>query len=292
MIGQINGETSVFGITGNPVGHSLSPLIHNAAFQYLKINAVYVPFPIKKPNSNSAKALLDIGVRGLSVTIPHKVWAMKTAVKCDDLSELCEASNTLIAGEEGWSAWNTDGPGALTALKNHTSIRGRRILLIGYGGSATAIAHTALLEKEKPGALFVYGRSSAKAKAFSESLINKHKPYSGNIIIRSTDLSGDITPEDIDIIIHTTPLGMQGASQELPLPEEFIREFHTVFDIVYIPALTPLVRAAKKKGASIVPGYLMLLYQAGRQFELFTGEKAPVHLMEKELLRALKNRNT
>ncbi len=288
---QITGATSVYGIVGFPVSHSLSPVIHNAAFQYLKLNAVYVPFSPEKAGPSTAKSLQELGIQGLSVTIPHKSWARKNAVECDALTELCDAANTLTPVSGGWKAWNTDGPGALQALKDHTKLRGKRILLIGYGGSATAIGHALLLESERPSALVVYGRSLKKASAFAETLREKHSSVSKNAIIRATDLS-DLAPEDTDIIIHTTPLGMQGAPQELPLPSEFLRKFHIVFDIVYVPASTPLVKAARKAGASVVPGYLMLLYQAVRQFELFTGQKAPVHLMEKELLKALKKRSS
>lgn len=286
MIDYINGSTRVYGIIGSPVGHSLSPLMHNAAFQYLKINAVYVPFDVKKVTRSLGKAISSLGIGGLSVTIPHKTWAASIADNPDPLTQRCGAANTLIPEENGSiSAYNTDGPGAIRALKTvENNIRGKRILLIGYGGSATAIAHTLLLE-ENPASLIIAGRNGKKREAFRDSLKKIYENQ--HTLIRSTDYS-DFHPEEVDIIIHTTPLGMKGKPAELPLPVEFIQKYHTVYDIVYNPARTPLLTEAEKVGARTVRGYLMLLYQAVIQFELFTGQKAPESLMEKELLSALR----
>ena len=286
---DIDGESLLFGIIGHPVGHSLSPLIHNAAFRYKKINGVYIPFSIEKANSSLKKTILSIdNLRGLSVTIPHKTWAVKVADRLDPLSECCGAANTLITTPEGeLHAFNTDGPGALLALqKNIKTMRGKRFLLIGYGGSAMAIAHALLLE-ENPSLLYVSGRNKKKLAKFAESIRAAHTDRA--TAVRTADFS-DIKSEDIDIIIHTTPLGMQGKPQELPLPEDFIQKFHVVFDIVYNPARTTLLKHAAARGAKTIPGYLMLLYQATLQFEKFTGQKAPENLMESELLKALRRR--
>ncbi|MEQ9367138.1 MAG: shikimate dehydrogenase [Leptospirales bacterium] len=298
---QINGKTRIFGILGHPTGHSLSPLIHNAAFAARKINAVYVPFDVPQTSAALKRGITALYLDGLSVTIPHKAWAAKIADDWDDLTEYCGAANTLIRDPETeyLRAHNTDGAGAVRALKQHCpDLRGRRFLLLGYGGSATAIAHALLLE-ENPAMLAVAGRNSRKVRGFVDQLKSMHNRRSTMIrAVENEAKSGtdaanaykDLAPEDIDVIIHTTPLGMQGAEQALPLPADFIREFHHVFDIVYNPMRTPLLKHAAAAGAKTVPGYLMLLYQAVIQFELFTGEKAPENLMEKELLAALRKR--
>ena len=287
----INGRTQIFGIIGNPVGHSLSPLIHNAAFQSKKINAAYIPLQVENAGASLKKGLqvLD-SLKGFSVTIPHKAWACKNADSRDELTECCGAANTLIKDESGeLRAYNTDGPGALEALRRNLGrLNGKRFLLLGYGGSATAIAH-ALLIDENPAVLMVHGRNSRKLNKFTDELNERHGHR--NTLIRAIGFQ-DLDPSDVDIIIHTTPLGMQGQSQELPLPEEFLRDHHAVFDIVYTPARTPLLEAARRKKARTIPGYLMLLYQAVLQFELFTGDKAPENLMESELLRALRSRSS
>lgn len=284
---QINGETKVFGIVGNPVSHSLSPLIHNAAFRQNRFNGVYVPFHTTRVSAPLGQSMGAMGIQGLSVTIPHKTWARKVADRVDDLSRFCNASNTLKFHSDGTiEAFNTDGPGAIRALKTVLKrTGGKRYLILGYGGSASAIA-AALLLNENPSLVAIYGRNKKKRDRFVSEL----KAIEGTrSSILSTDLS-DFKPEDIDVIINTTPMGMKGGPEGLPLPEEFIKNFHIVFDIVYTPARTPLLDLAERRGARTVQGYLMLLYQATIQFEIFTGEKAPVHLMEKELLKALKKK--
>lgn len=293
MIHTVDGKSRLFGILGHPTGHSLSPRIHNAAFAGKKINAVYVPFDIAETGAQLKKAILTLNIQGLSVTIPHKAWAAKAADSCDDLTRCCGAANTLIRTEQNGAAAlhaiNTDGAGAVRALKTAVpNLRGRRFLLIGYGGSATAIAHSLLLD-EQPAMIAVSGRNVRKRNSFVDGLRNQHARSA--TMLRSVNDS-ELNPGDVDIIIHTTPLGMQGysAERELPLEADFIQDFHTVFDIVYTPASTPLLKAARSRGASIIQGYLMLLYQAVLQFEAFTGESAPENLMEKELLTALRSR--
>lgn len=285
----IDGNTKVFGILGHPTGHSLSPLIHNAAFAARKINAAYVPFNVERSSAALKKAVLTLGIDGLSVTIPHKAWAARSADRTDALTECCGAANTLIrnAKNDTLHAYNTDGPGAVRALKVHLpDLRGRRFLLLGYGGSATAIAHALVLD-ESPAMLAVAGRNARKLGTFVDAIKNRHRKRS--TLVRGTNFN-DIEPRDVDVIIHTTPLGMKGAEQDLPLPDNFVQDFHYVFDIVYNPMRTPLLQHAAARGAKTVPGYLMLLYQAVLQFELFTGESAPENLMEKELLAALRKR--
>lgn len=283
---MIKGSTQVYGILGFPLSHSLSPLLHNLGFQFHNINAVYVPFPIEKPSCSTKEALLDLGIQGLSVTIPHKGWAARSADERDTLSAHCGAANTLIMRARRWHAYNTDGPGALQALREHVKdLRGKSFLLIGYGASANAIAHSLLLEAQ-PRLLLLAGRNPKKREDFVHRLRSAYPQYSP--ILRS--MYEGLSPDEIDIVIHTTPLGMQGASQELPLEiqKDFIQKSHWVFDIVYVPRETPLLRYAASKGARTIPGYFMLLYQACLQFELFSGKKAPQETMEKALLRALR----
>ncbi len=282
----IKGDTAVFGILGHPVSHSLSPVMHNAAFIERKINAIYVPFDIQKPGVWLKKSILEMGIRGLSVTIPHKSWAAKAADEKDKLSILCGAANTIIPIKNKLHAFNTDGPGALQALRHSGCIlKRKRILLIGYGGSAAAVAHSLLLEGD-PETLFISGRNKNKIKIFTQALKAGHRKSSSGILAWNSDMQ----TEKIDIIINTTPLGMTGHESALPLPESLVAGHQTVFDIVYTPMYTPLLKLAASRGAKTVSGYLMLLFQAALQFEKFTGAKAPVSLMEKELLAELRKR--
>jgi len=284
-IPSVNGSTSVFGIIGHPVSQSMSPVIHNAAFQACKFNGIYVPFDVKRAGVSLKKALLDLNIQGASVTIPHKTWACRIADRRDALSEICGASNTLRIKDGQIHAFNTDGPGAIRALQQGGfPTKGRRYLILGYGGSAAAIAGTLLLE-ENPSWVGITGRNRTKVKNFVKFLGTKIPKKKSTV--QTVDL-GSIDAESFDAIINTTPLGMTGKPDLLPVDLELIGRSHTVFDIVYNPIHTQLLKASAEKGAKTISGYLMLLYQAVLQFEIFTGLKAPEHLMEKELLGALR----
>ncbi|MCE9599939.1 MAG: shikimate dehydrogenase [Spirochaetia bacterium] len=287
---EINGQTSVFGILGNPVSHSLSPAMHNAAFKARNVNAVYVPFPAESVQPTLKKALLSFGIKGLSVTIPHKIWAAKIADQQDPLTSMSGAANTLLFQKNAISAYNTDGPGAVRALHERHRAGGKRYLICGYGGSSVAIAHSLLLES-RPAAIWITGRNIKKAQKLVQDLSAGHPK--ANCLLRAERFD-KIQPEEIDMLIQTTPSGMsshnglEGVLPELNFDPAWIRKNHVVFDIVYTPMRTPLLDLAEKKGASVVYGYKMLLYQATRQFELFTGQKAPESLMERVLLSNLK----
>ncbi len=282
-------QTKKYGILGYPVAHSLSPRLHNAAFAFHHLDATYIPFPLSQTNSSTKQELLNLDFCGLSVTIPHKLWAAQMANKKDSLSQCCGAANTLVAIDGKWHAYNTDGPGALAALSQHIeNITDKRFLLLGYGGSATAIAHALLLE-QIPSRLVVCGRNPHKCSDFVAGLRSKHPQTKCLIswVNSKAHLELEQISHETDIIIHTTPLGMQGKPQDLPLPVHCIRKSHWVFDIVYTPQLTPLIQAAKHQGAQIIYGYFMLLHQACLQFEIFTGKTAPCELMQEELLAGL-----
>lgn len=308
----VNGKTDVFGILGNPVEHSLSPAMHNAAFQKIGYNAIYTAFPTQKISKNTLSECANIGLKALSVTIPYKTDVYRYSDRADPLSQLCRASNTILFGNQSSAiqhqeaanareksgmppasrkdnllieAFNTDGPGAMKALQEfRQQTDGLRYLVIGYGGSAAALAHS--IAFEKPESLMITGRDKAKRKKFLGQLKRSHPELD-----RTNWIECDITavdPEKIDIIIQTTPLGMKG--QGMPVPESFLMKHHTVFDIVYVPEVTPLLAAARKARAQIVPGYLMLLYQGVLQFELFTGLAAPIPAMKNVLLKELRKR--
>lgn len=286
---NINGKTKIFGIIGNPVSHSLSPILHNYVYEYYKKDAVYVPFLFSPQNKNKRmllKSLLhDFNVQGLSVTIPYKNLAYEIADKKDELSNFIKASNTLLKKEDGIYAFNTDGKGALDALYQKTSLEDKIILILGYGGSAKAIAG-ALLLYEKPYIVIISGRNIKKAKQLVRLLNRNIQHDSVCYAAGFQELRNDIIIKisDIDIIINTTPLGMKNfESDELPIPEDFIFSNQVIMDIVYTPLETKLLEIAKRKKATIIEGYWMLLYQAIYQMELFLNIQ-----IEEELKKQLK----
>ena len=338
---KINGKTKIFGIIGNPVQHSLSPLLHNYAFRAKNINAAYVPLPlsvegnITPQNFNTLlNSLGNFGVLGVSVTIPYKILARLSADRVDPISSYAGASNTIVLRKDKVKifkeGYNTDAYGALVALQEIAgSLENARILLLGYGGSALSIANALLLlgiekpqkndvqknlyypdqnqkelnipkiKKGTPSLLVISGRDIEKARKCQEELKKKHTNTTVKIEVEAVS---ELRPENFDIIINTTPLGMQ--TQEIKkekssftfhnshsvLSEDFLKKInnkHYVFDIVYTPMQTPLLSRATAQGARGIEGYRMLLYQAVLQFHLFTGHEAPIYEMKKILKEAL-----
>jgi len=308
-----NAQTKIFGIIGNPLGHTFSPTMHNSGYKALGLNAVYLAFPIK--NLIQLKfSMKQWSIQGLSVTIPHKIAIRRHLDRIDPLALQIGSINTIHWGKTGLlEGSNTDGPGAIMALKkNKVVLEGKRILILGSGGSARGIAFA--LAQEKPAEIAIWARNPMMAMQLGRNLtLNKGNP-SVTLIqaktekkTRLSDSIADLLPQsgrrwqtvrdwdfdllrEYDLVIHTTPMGMKGGSDPnaSPLPSDAFSNKQCVFDIVYNPALTPLVKLARKKGAEIVEGYEMLLYQGVMQFELFTGAAAPVKVMRKALVDALK----
>jgi shikimate dehydrogenase len=271
----ISGRTAVFGIAGNPVSHSISPVLHNRAFEKTGYDGVYVPFHVDETGPFLKKAILHMGISGLSVTIPYKIWAAKIADERDALTGLTGAANTLIVRETRngkiLSAHNTDGPGAMRALRTAVfDLKGQVVVIAGYGGSARAIAGQLLLASDVK-RIVITGRNMTKIRAFIRSLTRTHPDWKSRLVAANEE---ELMDQEAHILINTTPLGMKGFDLSLPVPESFLRSGLTVMDIVYRPEITPLLALAKKRRARIIPGYWMLLFQAVLQFELFTGMKA------------------
>jgi len=282
-----NNKTEIFGITGSPLGHTFSPLIHNTLFQFYKYNGVYLVFEKEKPDTKFLKSLKSIGVKGLSVTIPHKEWAYKIAREKDFISSTMKASNTLVLKNDVIKAYNTDGPGAWNAVKNIVGKNSGNILILGSGGSASGIAFSIAQVLPKNKRIFI----SARNYKTSASLVKKINSIKNNTA-EFIALEGiqKYSPA-ISLVIHTTPLGMKGKENRALLPATFFHKGQFLFDIVYNPLETELVKNAQKGGASIIPGYEMLLNQAYLQFELFTGikpEKKGMEIVTTELLKFLK----
>jgi len=287
---DITGKTSVYGIVGNPVSHSLSPLLHNFAFKEFGVDAIYVPFLFdikqKKDEKLLANLLTNFHVEGLSVTIPHKFLAFKTADFKDDLSTFTQSSNTLINKDQKIYAYNTDGKGALDALYNKTTLKDKNILILGYGGSSSAIVGAILLN-DQPKNIIITGRNKQKGLKLVKDL-NKNIPHRSHCFFEElenlSNSKSDITIDDIDVIINTTPVGMKGKENQSPLPEQYIQKKHIVMDIIYNPQETQLIKIAKAQKAIAIEGYWMFLYQAVYQMELFLNKK-----IEKEFVKKLKN---
>jgi shikimate dehydrogenase len=268
----INADTKICCLIGDPVAHSLSPLIHNAGYQALGINYIYVSFRVKDIKQ-AIEGIRGLGIRGASVTIPHKTNAIKHLDRLDPLAEKIGAVNTIVNDDGVLTGYNTDGDGALQALEEATALKDKKAVLIGSGGAASAIAFGL---KAKGVKLVVLNRTEAKAG----NLAKKVNASGFGSLNRLSEIAS------ADILINATPLGMWPKTGQSIILKGLLHNRLTVFDIVYNPKETRLLIEARDRGCNIVYGYKMFLYQAAKQFELFTGLKAPLPAMESALAQA------
>lgn len=260
-------------LIGDPVEHSLSPLIHNAAYKALGINYSYITLQVKDIEQ-AIETIRARGIRGASITTPHKVNVLKYLDRFDPPAQAIGAVNTIVNDNGVLTGYNTDGDAALKALEEVTVLGGKRVVLVGSGGAALAIA-AAL--KEKNVNMVILNRTESKARQLADKVKAKD----------AGDLSKISLVASADILINATTVGMAPKTGETIVPREFLHDHLTVFDIVYNPKETRLLREAKERGCAVVYGYRMLLYQAAQQFELFTGHPAPLRVMESALVQAL-----
>jgi shikimate dehydrogenase len=257
---MMDAQTELYGVIGNPVHHSLSPMIHNGAFRRLGWNAVYLAFEVKNVEE-ALRGIRGLGVRGVSVTIPFKTEVLPFLDKIEGLAKKVGAVNTIVNRRGRLIGYNTDCEGALEALEEKMDLRGKRVVLLGAGGAARAIGF-GLKERGVP--LIVVNRSKERGRALSKE---------GGV--------------EADIMINATSLGMYPRDGETPLPKELLKKGMMVMDIVYEPLQTRLLREAKKKGCITVDGLEMLIRQGVAQFEIWTGRRLEIGKIRKDLRRAL-----
>ncbi len=284
MIHLITGKTNVFGIIGDPVAHSLSPAMHNAAFKKLGLDNIYVPFRVKKEGLEAAvEGASAMGIKGLNVTIPHKKEVIEYLDYLDIAAGLIGAVNTIEFGENGVIGHNTDGIGAVRAIEEVTSIKDKKILILGAGGAARAISFQILLSGAEE--LIIANRTLKKASELKEDLVEKLDPN-----VKITDLGFPLQEElkNTDILINTTPIGMYPNLNQKPIVDaSMMHKELIVNDIVYNPMKTGLMEEAEKAGAQLVYGVKMLMYQGIESFKIWTGIEPPIELFEEALMGEL-----
>ena len=279
---QIDRQTVIYGVIGDPIGHSLSPIIHNAAFRKLGINAVYVPFRV--PREHLGQFIDDapaLGIKGLSVTIPHKEAVIKKLTESDATMSGIGAVNTLIFGDGGKiTGYNTDQQAALDslelALSDHRgrreSLEGRMALVLGAGGAAKAIGFGL---KRMGAQVAIAGRTAARAQQLADALGCKTLDWANRYSVQP------------DLLVDCTPVGMHPNVDATPYDKHHLRPSMIVFDTVYNPENTLLVKEAQSQSCTVVTGVEMFVRQACLQFKLFTGQEAPAELMREALKRAI-----
>jgi 3-dehydroquinate dehydratase/shikimate dehydrogenase len=270
---ELNRRTRVYGVIGDPVGHSLSPLMHNSAFAAKKMNAVYLPFLVHSL-PDFLKAIPEFGIRGFSVTIPHKQKILKHLKHCDDLAADIGAVNTVVVRPDGSLAGsNTDYIGILRSLEKKLHLAKSRILLFGAGGSARAAAV----------ALARHGAQVAICARRERQAHDLARAVGGEAIPRFA-----LRSESFDAIINTTPVGMHPHSKISPLAADELN-CRIVMDLIYRPERTQLLQIAAKKGIHTVSGVEMFLAQGIAQWELWTKQRAPEAVMRQAVVKALRS---
>jgi 3-dehydroquinate dehydratase/shikimate dehydrogenase len=268
---QLTQRTQVYGVIGDPIGHSLSPLLHNAGFVALHIDAVYLPFLVHKLG-DFLEAVRELGVRGFSVTLPHKQAILKHLDACDPLAAEIGAVNTVVVRRDGsLYGSNTDYVGVLRALERVLPLRGSRVLIFGAGGSARAAA-------------FALGRAGAVVAICSrrESAARSLARAAGSEALSRRALR----TQYFDAILNATPVGMHPRAGLSPLePREL--NCRVAMDLIYRPQRTKLLALAGRKGIATISGVEMFLAQGCAQWEIWTGRRAPEALMRRAVLRAL-----
>jgi 3-dehydroquinate dehydratase/shikimate dehydrogenase len=278
---QINAETAVYGVMGDPIGHSLSPLIHNASFAALGLNAVYIPFRIPREDVVSfLTEAQELGVRGLSVTIPHKEAVQAQLTRADDAVRGIGAANTIVFSGNDSFGHNTDHQASMASLAHALgvpadssfSLKGKKALVLGAGGAAKAIAFGL---KEHQAEVVLASRTRDRTNRLAAQLECKAIDWDSRYEI------------DPDLLMNCTPVGMHPNVDSTPFDRESLRSSMVVFDAVYNPENTLLVKEARSRGCKVVSGLDMFVRQAALQFQYFTGQPGPADLMREVLKRAI-----
>ena len=281
---MITGKTNVFGIIGDPVEHSLSPGMHNAAFKELGLDNIYVPFQVKAENLEDAiVGAQSLGIKGFNVTIPHKTEVINYLDYLDIAAGLIGAVNTIEFGKNGAVGHNTDGVGAVMAIEEVTPVKNKKVVIVGAGGASRAIAFQLLLNGVDN--LIVANRTVEKAIKLKTDLVEKldHE-------VKVSGLDENLTQEliDTDILINTTPVGMYPNVDQKPVVSAgMMHKDLVVNDVVYNPLKTGLLKEADKAGAKSISGLKMLIYQGVEAFKIWTGIEPPVEIFENVLMTEL-----
>ncbi len=284
-IRSISPSTQICAVIGNPIAHSLSPAIHNAAFLELDLDFVYVAYRVEDVKNALAGMRALNNFRGMSVTIPHKTSIIKYMDEVTEVDRSIGSINTVINEHGKLLGFGTDGPGALKAIIDAgVEIGGKRVLMLGSGGAARAISFTlarntrlkdlSILDVNE----IMFQQLAADLRAGTDAFIKSEL---------LTDKSLETAMEKADIIIHCTPVGMQPNKDSSLIPAELFRLNQVVFDVVYTPLETKLLAEARSCGLKVISGIDMFINQAVLQFERFTGVDAPVDVMRRIVMERL-----
>jgi shikimate dehydrogenase len=284
----MNSQTIMTGLFGHPVGHSLSPLMHNRAFETCRLNYRYAAFDVAPGQVREAVAAIRaLGMRGVNVTIPHKVAVMEYLDEIDREALFIGAVNTIVNEDGKLIGYNTDGRGYVRSLVEETNVDlpSQSAVLLGAGGAARGVAVALLMAGLS--SLTIANRTVDKAEQLAEQIQNVH-PDARIRVIPLADVPAVL--QESTLLVQTTSIGMHPQVDASPVEAEALHGGLLVSDLIYNPLNTKLLQEAKAKGARIHQGVGMFIYQGALSFEYWTGQPAPVEAMREVVMRALSGR--
>ncbi len=282
----ISAGTKLCAVIGDPIEHTISPAMHNAAFEKLELDYTYLAFRVKSDELNKAiEGVRSLGIRGLSVTIPHKVAVMPMLDKLDPMADRIGAVNTVVNDDGILSGYNTDASGFLQVLLDKgIEPKGKNIAVLGAGGAARALC---FILADRGANLVILNRLSGlePAQRLAERVSRFSRKPVNALAISEENLK--VIVDNSDILVNATSVGMSPDTEQTLVPAEFLRSGLVVFDIIYNPPRTRLLHEAEEKGAQIINGLEMLVWQGVSAFKLWTGVKPPVAVMREAAIKAL-----
>lgn len=281
-------KLKLFALIGDPVGQSLSPAMHNAAFRALGLNCAYITLRVPKPTlANAIAGVRALGIAGLNVTIPHKISIISLLDELDESANLVGAVNTVKNNRGKLIGFNTDGEGAFRALEEKIgSVKGKEVVLLGAGGAARAIAFSLARVGAR---LTIANRTVPRAQALASAVEQK---LSTNVKVASlnrTELTKAL--KNVDVLINATSVGMHPKIDKTLVRANMMRRGLVVYDIVYKPLRTKLLREARRAGGKTIDGLGMLVHQGALAFEIWTDKRAPIKIMKAAAKRELRGEN-
>ena len=267
----LNTDTVLFAVLGDPVSHSLSPVMHNQGLSDIGYNGVHLAFRVKDIGK-AVSGIKALDIKGVSITIPHKVSVIPFLDELDDAAEKIGAVNTIINRQGVLTGYNSDCLGAVKAISEKTAIKDKDVVIIGAGGAARAIGFGIISEG---GRVTVLNRTVDKGEKLARDLGSEFQHIS------------NLNKTKCQILINTTPVGMIPDTDAIPVKSDDLEKSMVVMDVIYNPLKTRLIKEAERIGCMTIDGVSMFVYQGAFQFELLTGKQAPVEVMKKAVLNAL-----
>ena len=286
---KVSGRTKVCAVIGDPVEHSLSPCFQNAAFQHLKLDFIYVAFTVKAENLGDAiSGVRSLGIYGLNVTMPHKISVIKYLDELDERADRIKSVNTILNRNGKLIGYTTDGIGVLNALKyNGVDPKGKKVVILGAGGAARSASYAL---SEVAGELVILNRTIERARNLASKV---RKLIGSHVNVKWDGLTEESLRREVreaDILINATPVGMSPDVNGTLVEKRLLHPDMVVFDMIYHPLKTRLLREAEEVGAKTINGLSMLIHQGAASFEIWTGMEAPVDVMMKAAEEEIRRR--